>query len=372
MDFSKEDSLKCKGFAILIMLFHHMYMSPDRYEEFTIRFTPLTELTVNQIADFCKLCVGIYVFISAFGLTQSYNTGKSSITSFVVQRIFKMMFIFYIVYIGAVLLSFVLSKDWNIFSAYGFGGEHGRLPALWYMLIDFLGLADLFGTPSFNETWWYMSFAVLLVFLIPALNKLYDKMGVVWMLVMAVLLPEALGLSQGNHAVRYLSLIVLGIFCARTGVLGRCREVLMRQKGAVKFLCICGFVLLYIVFFRLREGVLKDDFIGVWDSTISFVTVCFMYLFVNRLAIVSGIFKFFGRYSTLIFLTHTFIRYYWYKDFVYGHTLAWTNYVVLLVSSLLAAIILDFLLRAAHMKRLEGYISKKIDLFMEKTDTRFL
>lgn len=366
MDFSKEDSLKCKGFAILIMLFHHMYMSPDRYEEFTIQFTPLTELTVNQIADFCKLCVGIYVFISAFGLTRSYNAGKGSVSSFVLQRTFKMMFIFYIIYIGSILVSFIVAKDWNIFSAYGYGGEHGYLPALWYMLIDFLGLADLFGTPTFNETWWYMSLAILLVFLIPALNQLYDKMNAVWMFVMAVLLPEAMGLSQGNHAVRYLSLIVLGILCARTRLLGICKETLLKQKKVIKLLCICGFVLLYIVFFRLREGVLKDDFIGIWDSMISFTTICFMYFFINRVAFVSGVLKFFGRYSTLIFLTHTFIRYYWFKDFIYGHTPAWVNYAVLLAASLLVAVVLDIVLKVTRIRRVESYVSGKISSLLEK------
>lgn len=366
MDFSREDSLKCKGFAILIMLFHHMYLNPDRYEGFTIQFTPFSELTANQIADFFKLCVGIYVFISAFGLTRSYNTGKSSVSSFVLQRTFKTMFLFYIVYIGAIFLSFLLAKDWNIFSAYGYGGEHGRLPALWYMLIDFLGLADLFGTPSFNGTWWYMSLAILLIFLIPVLNKLYDKMNAVWLLVMAILLPKALGLSQWNHVVRYLILIVLGILCARTGLLGICKRTLLRQKKVIKLLCICGFVLLYIVLFRLREGVLKDDFIVIWDSIASFSTICFMYFFVNRVAFVSGILKFFGRYSTLIFLTHTFIRYYWFEEFIYGHTLAWVNYAVFLVTSLCVAVILDLLLKVIRIRRVENYISGKIDVLLSQ------
>lgn len=360
MDFSKEDSFKCKGFAILIMLFHHMYMSSDRYEEFTISFAPLTELAVNQIADFCKLCVGIYVFISAFGLTKSYSSWKNGVSSFILQRTFKTMFLFYIIYIGAILLSFVIAKEWNIYSAYGYGGENETFPALWYMFIDFLGLADLFQTPTFNETWWYMSLAILLVFLIPALNKLYDKLNAVWMLSMAILLPEAMGLSQGNHVVRYLPLIILGIICARTRLLGICRERLAKCKKVGKILCVSGFIIFYIVCFTLREGILKDDFIGIWDCSVSFVSICVLYFFINRITFLSGILKFFGNYSTLIFLTHTFIRYYWFKDFVYGHISAWVNYIVLLVAALFTAVVLDLLLKLLQIRRVEDYVRSKI------------
>lgn len=358
MGFSKEDSLKCKGFAILIMLFHHMYMTPDRYEGFSISFAPLSEGTVNQLADFFKLCVGIYVFVSAYGLTTAYKNGKNSISSLVLHRIFKMMFIFYVVYIIVILVSFIVAKDWNIWAAYG--GDYGRLPALWYMFIDFLGLADLFGTPTFNATWWYMSFAIMLVFLMPALNKIYDHMNAVWMLAMAVFLPKALGLSAGNYVIRYLPLMVLGMICARTNLLGRCREYLEKKGRVNKGICFLVLLMLCVLLFRLREGILKDSFIAVWDTSASFLAVCLLYLFINRFRAAGSVLRFFGRYSTLIFLTHTLLRAYWYPALIYAHTSAWLDYGILVALSLLVAVVLDLLLKGMRVQKLENFLGRKL------------
>ena len=363
MEFSKEDSLKCKGFAILIMLFHHMYLRQEQYEGYAISFSPLSEGMVNQIADFLKICVGIYVFVSAFGLTKSYKKGADRLSTFLLRRTFKMMFIFYVVYVLAVLVSFVVAKDWNVCTVYG---SNDKLTALWYMLIDFLGLAELFGTPTLNETWWYMGFAIVLVFLIPVLNQIYDKINAVWMLVMAVLLPKALGLSAASHVVRYLPLIILGIVCARTGFLGKCKEYMNRQGRMKKVICLLGLLVLYLVLFYLREGISKDLFIAFWDSVIPFLTVGLLFLYVNCFRICSVILKFFGTYSTLIFLTHTFIRIYWYQDFTYGHTSAWLNYAILVASSLFTAVVLDLLMRVMRVRKMENFLDKKLTAFMEK------
>ncbi|MCM1232538.1 MAG: hypothetical protein NC489_20635 [Ruminococcus flavefaciens] len=74
--FSKNDSLICKGVAILLMLFHHMYTSVDRFEDYVINFKPFSQDFIVNIANYDKICVGIYVFISAYGLTLAYeNTG---------------------------------------------------------------------------------------------------------------------------------------------------------------------------------------------------------------------------------------------------------------------------------------------------------
>ncbi len=363
MCFSKEDSLKCKGFAILIMLFHHMYKDSERYQGFAINFAPLPEGLVNQIADFLKICVGIYVFVSAYGLTISYQNWKYGKSSFFLHRIFKMMFSFYIIYLICILASFLVAKDWNIFAAYG---GQGRLAGLWYMFIDFLGLADLFGTPTFNLTWWYMSFAIMLVFLIPVLNWIYDKMNVVWMLAMAVLLPRALGLSADNNVIRYLLILTIGIVCARTQLMAKAKEYLSKQKKVTEVFWFVALLLLHVVFFRLREGILKGPFIAVWDGIIPFMTICLLTFFINRVAILSAILKFFGKYSTIMFLTHTLIRYYWYEDFIYGHTSAWLDYGILLAASLMVAMAIDFFMKVTRLQRVENVICRRLVLFADR------
>ena len=57
MTFSQKDTAKCKGFAILIMLFHHLYADTGRFSDLSIDFWPLSQNTAVQIANFMKICV---------------------------------------------------------------------------------------------------------------------------------------------------------------------------------------------------------------------------------------------------------------------------------------------------------------------------
>lgn len=354
--FSKEDSIKCKGFAILIMLFHHMYLGQDRYEGYEISFAPFEEASVNSAASFCKICVGIYVFISAYGLTVLYKKWKNSDSAFVTYRIIRMMFLYHVIYIVVLFLSFVIGKDWNIRTAYG---GRGKTAAILYILIDFLGLARLFDTPTFNATWWYMSLAVILVFLIPILNRVYDKMGTASLIFMTLLLPRVLG-SPMNDFVQWAFVLSLGVICARSNLLGVMKlysDSFSKTTRAVLFL---GSIELYYRLIFLRKEVFISSFLSAWDGIISFLTVCWLCLFINRTRIIAGCLMFFGRYSTLIFLTHTLIRYYWYRDFVYGQTSAWMNYLILLSVSLFVAVILELLLKIIQFERLQEYVCSKV------------
>ena len=51
MMFSKNDTLKIKGIAILMMYIHHFYLSADRYGKYAVDFFPLTETIAVYIAS---------------------------------------------------------------------------------------------------------------------------------------------------------------------------------------------------------------------------------------------------------------------------------------------------------------------------------
>lgn len=69
--FTKQDTLFIKGCAILFLLFHHCFLSPGRYKNLEVIFFPFTEYQVNHIAAFFKICVGIFVFLTAYEITAS-------------------------------------------------------------------------------------------------------------------------------------------------------------------------------------------------------------------------------------------------------------------------------------------------------------
>ena len=43
------------------------------------------------------------------------------------------------------------------------------------MLIDFLGLANLFVTPTYNATWWFMSLIIVLYIIFPIMKLVLKK-----------------------------------------------------------------------------------------------------------------------------------------------------------------------------------------------------
>ena len=72
MGLTKNDSLRLKGVAMLMMLFHHLYCDVSRFDGYVIDFAPFGQDAVVGVAFFFKLCVSIFAFVSGYGLLMSY------------------------------------------------------------------------------------------------------------------------------------------------------------------------------------------------------------------------------------------------------------------------------------------------------------
>ena len=71
MKFTKDHTLCMKGIAILLMFFHHNYLGPERWLDSPINFFPFTEDIFVYFAKFCKICVGLFVLLTGYGMTVS-------------------------------------------------------------------------------------------------------------------------------------------------------------------------------------------------------------------------------------------------------------------------------------------------------------
>ena len=69
--FTKNDTNKVKGMAIILMLIHHCFMNSGRYKGQQVIFRLLPEWRVNEFALSMKICVAMFVFLSAYGITYS-------------------------------------------------------------------------------------------------------------------------------------------------------------------------------------------------------------------------------------------------------------------------------------------------------------
>lgn len=155
MEFSKKDTQAIKGIAIIMMLIHHCFMSVDRYKGYNIRFTPFSEDFTVWIAAFFKICVGIFVFLTGYGITitikrkfDKYQFSKKDAEKMIINRYIKLMADFGFVFIISQIFCWFMNKGQlqvyksnNIFNSIS------------YIIADGLGIADLFNTPTLNATW---------------------------------------------------------------------------------------------------------------------------------------------------------------------------------------------------------------------------
>ena len=65
---TKSESLQLKGAAILIMVFLHLFISPSNVDLCQTYFFFRGEPVVSQLAKFTGICVGLYLFLSGYGL----------------------------------------------------------------------------------------------------------------------------------------------------------------------------------------------------------------------------------------------------------------------------------------------------------------
>lgn len=303
--FDKTSTNICKGIAILLMYIHHSFYSPDSWKGAKIIFSPLTKGQMISIAQLCKVCVSIFVFLSAYGVyrsSQSRNSDQSGLSAkqylpTVGRRYLTLLYNFVFIYILTQLLSPVIGI--SRIDIYG----TSRIERIFYTIIDGLGLADALSTPTYNATWWYMSLAFLLILILPLLAKAADYLGYA-LFPLAVLVPPLLGLSTKAVFFRYLVAIVMGLLCAKYDIFERLNEQM--NSGKIKFI-------LYILVALAGTGILlifrhKLGFIYLLDGIIA-TLICFLGHTVLRIIpLINQIFALFGKYSMNMFMIHTLIR----------------------------------------------------------------
>ena len=385
--FSKYATRGIKGVAIILMLLHHCFLGRERWEGYEVSFTPFTEHQVTVLANFSKICVAIFVFISAYGIAKSYlnfpksagadNNGnalakRAYYSNKTLTRLFKLLWGFWGSFAVWQIFSLFNSRfsltncSHNYVFVYGTGFK-----SVLYFFTDAMGLSELFKTPTFNGTWWYMSLAIIIILIMPLLTELYKRFGMVVVL-LAPLLPQFLGIEK-NNLTRYLFMIMLGILCADKNLLEKLYNFKVCKNAyaskTIKF--IVSFLILYAVI-RIRqfEGALLAQYVEVMDAVIPLFVIYFCYEFVVFLPIVKNILQLIGKHSTTIFLTHTFFRAFYFQDFIYSFKNATLIVIMLIVVSLVYAIIYDtFVEKIGYYKLCDKVIYCIKKRFKNKTES---
>jgi peptidoglycan/LPS O-acetylase OafA/YrhL len=322
---SKRDTLSLKGVAICAMLIHHLFIDESAYGVFPQYF-----------AIVGKICVAIFVFVSAYGLTiqlKKYSDGKLRVPHFsrlLIKRYLKFYFNYWFVFIISVVLGVYLFGR-TLGEAYGDSSN-----IFVRFIVDFLGCGEFW---SYNITWWFNRVILALWLLFPLLYWLMScRVASLFALLLFFLNPGDI-LYPLNFIAASLPFYVLPFSMGIWLAVHETSIDLFLKKINPSVLWGLSVAVLGLCFFARINDLL------VW-YTIDAVATLFLALLVvlcNNWFPKQSVLAFLGKHSMNIYLLHTFIFGYFFHDFVYGFNNAFASFIILLSISLLLSMLIEYL-----------------------------
>ncbi len=369
MTFTKADTNRVKGTAIIMMILHHSFMMPDRYDGMVVLFAPFTESQLNWICWSFKICVALFTFLSAYGMTLSYKKADPAyaLTADQTQRLvlgrtirLEMNFIY--IFLASTAFGLVMNHH-LLGDKYGPG-----MKKLIWIFVDMLGLAQFFHTPTGLSTYWYISLALILIFTMPLFLALYRRFGGAVLMGISLLLVILFPVVQDDPSVaptyayfsRYAVCIGLGILAADRRLLERIRDWHPLGGGAfASFLKGAAELLLVVFLLYTRIRVWGTTLLSVWEALIPLVICAFHLEFLSRVPVLSRILEVLGIYSMDIFLIHNLIRARWFYAFTYSFRHWALIALVLLADSLAVSFLMEKIKKLIRYDRLTKALEKR-------------
>ena len=335
---SKHHSLYLYGLAAIAMVYHHLFCIPDRLNGLWVPMPMLFGVNIElTIAWYCKLCVAIFAFLSGYGFVHYADRkwGNAINTKAVISFWFSRLRKFY-------------PRFWfiaTIFLTYGFLSRAISL-SLANLITTALGIST-----QFNGEWWYIKQYLVLVALFPALYMLFqgtrDNRHLSLKLILSVIITYAV--SRLLHAqFTYCLIFIEGIMVARYRIFDRVNLHFenTRHAGAIA-------IAIIMATFIIRTPLASE-------AASSFPDVIIIAPFIYSVISLLGskkhrILASFGKHSTSLWLSHTFLIYYYFQPIILMPKYSVLIFFWALFLSLLVAILLD-----ASYARLSAFISKII------------
>lgn len=360
--FSLTDTNIVKGVAIILLLFHHCFLqsSVDMVGG-DISFFPVSQEMGVIICHSLKLCVGMFVFLSGYGMLFSVRKIKlniKNIAKWTVTRLAKMMFGFYFVYLVVFAVTMLIDR----YPAARYYTDTTAVKGTVAMIIDFLGLAKLFDTRTLIGTWWYISAAIVFVILCPFLYMLAKKIKYITLIAFAVILPRCIsGFPGGKSWASFIVALLLGMAFAHYDLFNKFAQVkICKNKKLSDGILFAVFTALLVCIVWVNYY-LPWKVCWEWDFAIApVIVILFVKKFIAPIKGVRNVLFFLGKHSMNIYLIHTFFRYVYLTDFIYSFKHAVLIFTALMFISLASSVIIEFLKKVINYNKLTETAVKKI------------
>lgn len=327
---SPMDSLFLKGLAIAAMLWHHLFYTHPEYGSLIYRTSQLG-----------KICVAIFLLISGYGVAHQYcNSREFHASHFLWHRLVKFYMNYWVVFLIVVPIGvFFYGRTLTI--------AYGNTPIL-SLLQDFCGMG---GVNSYNITWWFNSLIIELYLLSPVLFYCYSHkkwliLGVAFCLQFIPLPPFLDNLGV------YLFAFVLGIALKMDS--GKINFCLKKRRTWVLILLLATILILrqihYIPFLYGTAG-------DAWGAL--FLALIVIRGNLTQIKIIAPTLQFLGKHSMNIYMVHTFVIFYFYKELTYSFPNPILMFLFVLISSLCFSVVIEKGKKAFHMNNLINKLINK-------------
>ena len=357
--FTKKNTLQIKGIAAIFMLCHHLFFF---HERIPINSDTTTGIVISQwdlidiIGAFGKLCVALFMFLGGYGLYCSYeSTCKDSsgekAGGFLLKRIIRLYKGYWKVFLIFIPIGFLFFNNQQAISGDDFlAGAFSHFD-MKNVIVNF-SLAQ----SNINREWWFYKaylFALFLslVFIQMFRNKkkIYVEFFTVTLFIMVTrcVLPflanrEGLGLRDNFWYSNMINIdesavvMMSGVIFAKYSVFKGWRGMLERFSAAEKLII----ALVSIAAMAYMRTFILPIYTDVFTAPL-FITAAL--LITDTFRPVGAAFSFVGKYSTGIWLTHTFYCYYFipFARFIYRFDSPIAAFLITFVLSLVTAILLE-------------------------------
>lgn len=323
--FTKTDSKIAKGFAVILMLAHHLFAYnriPDTYVTL-LPSTPVDLLAL--IGRFGNICVSVFVFLSGYGIY--FISRSTDLHSFRVQKLIRFITNYLLVFIVCIPIGFIFFNR------------------TFYWKEFLMNLSML--SYSYNSEWWFLRVYIELLLLSPyiiSFIKTNWKTGTVISILLSGIgfvlhesnLYQNIWIQEVSTLLLWQIIFVLGALCIRFNMMEKCYQFL--EQHHLNRIMIYSILLIFCIVFRELTpfpAKVKDPLI-VGPFILSGV------LLVRSLHLQS-FFSFVGARSMNIWLIHTFFCYYYTPDLVLKPRNSFLILVWLLLLSLAGSCMIEYL-----------------------------
>lgn len=346
--FDKEQSNVVKGVAILLLLFHHLFLHKDFMDEVGLIYSDSLYYKLVPVINISRICVWMFVFISLYGLSRKYSLHKGSNFFFVLQQWLHLMWKWWITF-GLMNMLYIIFRG-NIFEHYNY--------SLLYFILDVFEWNDFFDYPRVFGSW-YLCFAQVLILLIPIINIVCNKIGII-ILPLSYLFMLHLGKgivsTGGGDYTQYLLTAIAAVCLAQNSY-----KLLDERKNTCKRMMeFAGLFILAVILLSIQYELNVDE--RQISTILRMAAVCCLVLCIVKYfkGWLAKVLAFLGKHSAVMFMSNVFF-YTEFRCVIFWSKNMFISYLTLVVITLLFAYLIDFICKKSGYNRLLECLIEKIE-----------